>query len=81
MKTIQNANTELLHHLFDWKRKNGELIRYSIEKGEERWILSFFSVDQTEQDKHVFASFEGKNHDELNKWVLDVLVSYQLSVH
>lgn len=81
MKTIQHANTELLHHLFDWKRKNGQMVRFSIEPNEEKWILSFFSVDHAEQDKHVFATFTGKNHDELNKWVLNVLVSYQLGVH
>lgn len=78
MKAIQQANEELLHLLFHWKGKEGHLIRFSIEKEESKWILSFFSVDHSGNDKHVFASFTGKNHDELNKWALDRLVSFRL---
>lgn len=80
MKTVQSANIELLRLLFDWKRKEGKMIRFSIEQVENRWILSFFSIDLLEKDKHVFASFVGSNHDQLKSWALERLVSYKMSV-
>ncbi|RXT14644.1 hypothetical protein [Ammoniphilus sp. CFH 90114] len=79
MKAIHHANEELLHLLFDWKRKEGQFVRFSIEQEEGKWVLTFFSVDHLDSDKHVFASFSGKSHDELKKWALDRLVSYQIS--
>ncbi|MEW9670777.1 hypothetical protein [Ammoniphilus sp. 3BR4] len=79
MKAIHHANEELLHLLFDWKRKEGQFIRFSIEQDEGKWILSFFSVDESGADKHIFASFTGKNHDDLKKWAMERLVNYQLS--
>lgn len=79
MKAIQQANEDLLHLLFDWKGKEGQFIQFSIEKDEGKWILSFFSVNYSGTDKHVIASFTGKNHDELNKWALDCLVSYRIT--
>ncbi|MBP1930351.1 hypothetical protein [Ammoniphilus resinae] len=80
MKTIQEANEELLQLLFCWKRKEGKFIRFSIEQVEENWVLSFYSVNTQEQDKHLFASFTGKSHDELKRWALDRLVTYTLSI-
>jgi hypothetical protein len=79
MKNIQQANAELLRLLFDWKSKNGKMIRFSIEPTQNRWVLTFFSVDYSGNDKHVFASFVGNNHDELNRWALDRLVEYKMA--
>jgi len=80
LKTIQEANEELLKLLFNWKRTEGKFIRFSIEQVEQNWVLSFYSVNTQEQDKHVFASFIGNNHDELKRWALDRLVTYTLSI-
>ncbi|HJV44418.1 MAG TPA: hypothetical protein VJ824_01700 [Bacillota bacterium] len=79
MKSIQEVNMDLLHMLFEWKRKEGNMIRFSIEMVQNRWILSFFSIDFLEKDKHIFASFVGKTHDELKHWALDRLVEYKMS--
>ncbi len=79
MKAIHQANEELLHLLFDWKIREGHMIRFSIEQQDGRWVLSFFSVDHNESSPHVLASFKGKNHDELKKWALDCLVTYQMN--
>jgi hypothetical protein len=78
MKSIHQANENLLHLLFDWKRKEAQSIRFAIKQVDGIWTISFYSVGTAEDDAHTFAMFTGETHDELKKWALDRLVDYHL---
>lgn len=79
MKSIKQADKQVLEWLFDWKQKDGQFIRFTIDYIRDKWILQFFSTDvESEQRKHTFASFTGKNEAELKAWALDCLSSFKL---
>jgi hypothetical protein len=79
MKSIKEVDKQVLEWLFDWKQNDGQFIRFTVDFIKNQWILQFFSTDMlSQQKKHTFASFTGKNEAELKAWALDCLASFKL---
>lgn len=80
MKPFTQADPDILQRLFHWKKQHGEWLRYEITEGQRGdWIIHFFSVDHEMRDRHVFASFSGHNPEEMKRWALTQLATFEMN--
>lgn len=79
MKPFEQANPRLLQQMFQWKKAQGEWIRFEmVEDPPGKWIVHFFSEDHITRDRHIFASFSGKDPDEMKRWALMQLARFNM---